>query len=399
MDKAAFFRRARTDCDGPLEGIRVIDVTTAWAGPMAACLLADLGCDVIRVDEPGKGGTHTPQDIPGTGRSFSHETVHRNKRSVSLDLRTASDVATVLALVATADIVVENFKPGTLDGWGVGYEDCRAVKKDIVYVSVSGWGQYGPWSDRPGYDPIALAASGWMSLNGSSDGPPVKAPTYLGDDLVALHAALAGLAALNHRNRTGEGQHVDVSLLDSVLYQSNGLPTLGATGVPLERWGSETGVAVPCATYACRDGHVYIAVALDAHWRRLTEVIGRPDLANAAGLRTNAERVANRGKANAPVVEWCRTRTTADVIAALTAVGIAVAPVNTYAEAVQQAHVREREVLVDVTLGNGTTAPLVAPAAKFSRTPTRIRRPAPDTGQHDREILGALGLKRSAPTE
>jgi formyl-CoA transferase len=238
-----------------------------------------------------------------------------------------------------------------------------------------------------------------MSLNGAPDGPPVKGPTYLGDDFAALHAALAGLAALNHRDRTGEGQHVDVSLLESVLFQSNGLPTLGATGVPIERWGSETAVAVPCATYGCRDGYVYIAVALDAHWRRLAAVIGRPELATAAGLRTNAERVANRDAANAPVAEWCRARTTEEVTAALDAVGIAASRVYSYEQAVELDHVRQREVLVDVTLANGTSAPLVAPAAKFSRTPTRIRRPAPTTGQHDEEVLEMLGTDRPPATE
>ncbi len=375
-----------------MAGVRVIDATTAWAGPMAACLLADLGCDVIRVDLPGQGGTHFPPDIPGTGLSWTHQTVNRNKRSLSVDLRTDKGKDLFLDLARTADVVIENFKPGTLARWGVGYEDCRAVKEDIVYVSISGWGQYGPWSERAGYDPAALAASGWMSLNGAPDGTPVKAPTFLADDLAALHASLSTMAALHHRDRTGEGQHVDVSLLDSILFQSDGLLTLGATGVPLRRWGSQVAVSVPCDTYACKDGYVYIAVALDSHWRRILDIMGRPELADAPGLATNAERIENRDAANAPVIEWCRDRTVHDVLEAVAGAGIVAAPVNTFEEAAAEPHVQERAMLSTVTLSNGTTAPITSPAAKFSRTPTSIRTPAPTTGEHTDEILASLGV-------
>jgi formyl-CoA transferase len=239
MDKADFYRRARHDRTGPMHGVRVIEATTAWAGPMAGCELADLGCDVVRIALPGtNGGTQWPPEIPGTGLSLAHQTANRNKRSVSLDLRVAEGRRVFLDLVAGADIVVENFKAGTLAGWGIGYEDCRAVKEDIVYVSVSGWGQYGPWSDRAGYDPAAQAAGGWMSLNGEPDGAPTKAPTFLADDLAGVHAALGALAALHHRNATGEGQHVDVALLDALLFQSNGLLSLGATDMDIPVWAA-----------------------------------------------------------------------------------------------------------------------------------------------------------------
>ncbi|MPY91708.1 MAG: CoA transferase [Acidimicrobiia bacterium] len=396
MDKAAFYRRARQGGDGPIEGVRVIDATTAWAGPMASCLLADLGCDVIRVDLPGQGGTHFPPDIPGTGLSWTHQTVNRNKRSLSLDLRTEKGKDLFLSLARTADVVVENFKPGTLAGWGVGYEECRSVREDIVYVSISGWGQYGPWSGRAGYDPAALAASGWMSLNGAPEGTPVKAPTFLADDLAALHAAMSTLAALHHRDRTGEGQHVDVSLLDSILFQSDGLLTLGGTGSPLRRWGSQLGVSVPCDTYECADGYVYIAVALDSHWRRMAQIMGRPELAEAPGLATNAERIEHRDEANAPIIEWCRKRPVEEVLEAVAGAGIVIARVNSYEEAAAEPHVRDREMLKTVTLANGTTAPITAPAAKFSRTPTTIRTPAPTTGQDTDDVLDMLGVDEAA---
>ncbi len=159
MDKGEFYREARGDLTGPLDGVRVVEATTAWAGPMAACLLGDLGADVVRIDLPGSTGLGWPPHIPGTDLSFADQTVHRNKRSLTLDLRAPADREVFLELVATADVMIENFRPGTLESWGVGWEACRRVKPDLVYVAISGWGLFGPWSDRAGYDPAALAAS------------------------------------------------------------------------------------------------------------------------------------------------------------------------------------------------------------------------------------------------
>jgi formyl-CoA transferase len=199
VDKSEFYARARDDLAGPVGGIRVLDATTAWAGPMVSCVLADLGCDVIHIDRPGGLGYQLPPILPGTGRSYLEQTVNRNKRSISLDLRAPEGRDIFLQLAGTADVIVENFKPGTLHSWGVGYSHCSAVNPGIVYVSVSGWGQFGPLAHNAGYDPAALAAGGWLSLNGTPDGPPVKAPTFLSDDLAGLHGAIGALAALRHR--------------------------------------------------------------------------------------------------------------------------------------------------------------------------------------------------------
>lgn len=393
MERAEFYRDAEPAVGGPLAGVRVADVTTAWAGPMGSCVLADLGCDVIRVEAPGVGGgMHVPPTIPGTTLSWANETVNRNKRSISLDLRVEAGRAVFLRLVATADIVLENFKPGTLASWGVGYEDCRRINPGIVYVSLSGWGQYGPASGQGGYDPVALAASGWMSLNGSPDGPPTKAPTYLADDLGGLHAAIGAIAALRYRDQTGVGQHVDVAMLDAILFQSNGLLTLGALGVPLPRWGNQVGVSVPCDAYPCRDGYLYLAVGLDTHWRKLAALIDRDELGRAPGFATNLERLENRDAVNAVVRNWCSTRTAEEAARLLTDSGLVAAPVRTFEEAAVDPHVAERGMLVDVTLSDGTTAPLTGPAAKFSRTPTTIRNGAPVSGTHTDEVLTELGV-------
>jgi formyl-CoA transferase len=393
VDKAEFFRDARRDLPGPLHGTRVIEMTRAWAGPMAGCVLADLGADVVRIELPGNREGQMAPEIPGTGLSWFRETVHRNKRSASLDVRVPEGRELYLDLVRTCDILIENFKPGTLDGWGVGYQDCRQVRPGLVYVSISGWGQYGPQAGQPGYDPVAQASSGWMSLNGNPDGEPTKAPTFVADDVAGLHAAIAALAALRHRDQTGEGQQADVSLLDCLLFQSNGFLTLAAGQVPLNRRGNETDFFVPCDTYACADGgHVYITVALDKHWRLLAEAAGRPDLAAAPGFASNRQRVANRDQVNAIVAQWCAQRPVAEVIAALDHRGVTVARVRDFGAAATDPHVLARDMLQETTLCNGSSAPLTGPAVKFSRTPVRVRRGAPAVGADTDEILDGAGV-------
>ncbi len=396
MEKAAFYRDALADTTGPLQGMRVVDCTTAWAGPMAGCLLADLGADVIHIDLPGATPPQSEPLIGGTSLNYVNQTVHRNKRSLSLDLRVPAGRDVFLALAATADVVIENFRPGTLEGWGIGFEHCRAVKADLVYVSISGWGQFGPWAERAGYDPAAQAASGWLALNGTADGPLVKAPTFLADDLAGLHGGLSALAALRHRDRTGEGQHVDVCLIDSLLFHSDGLLTLGATDVPMQRWGTQVNVTHPCELFPCRDGSVYLAVALDSHWRRLCEVIERPDLARAPGFGRNHERIQNRQQIDEVIAAWCAPLPVYEALGRLLEAGLVAAKLNTFAEAAREPHVVERDMLQPMTLWDGSVAPLTGPAAKFSRTPTRIRSAAPQPGDHTEEILAELGFDDAA---
>jgi len=390
MDAEEFFRDARAGSTGPLAGTRVLGVTKVWSGPLATCVLADLGADVIDVELPGGRDGEVPPVIPGTSLSWFRETVHRNKRSIGLDLRSADDRATFLRLVATADIVLENYKPGTLDSWGAGFQDCRAVRPDVIFVSVSGWGQYGPNQGLPAYDPVIQAAGGWMALNGEPGGAPLRAPTFLADELAGLHASIGALAALAHRARTGEGQHVDVSMMDSLLFSSSGLPTLAATGAEPQRWGNETDFVVPCSVYSCRDGHIYLAVALNKHWRALAELIGRAELARAPGYRTNPERLGNRKAINDLVAGWCRDRTLGECLALLSGQGLVVSPVRTLAEAVEDPHVAVRQMLQPTRLSDGSMAPLVGPPVKFSRTPTRIRHAAPVAGADTAEVLGEL---------
>ncbi len=388
MDKSAFYAKARDDVRGPLHGVTVVEATTTWAGPMAACILADFGATVIKVEHPqGEVARVLPPFLPDSKLTVAHETVNRNKQNVSLDLRLPQGREIFLKLCQRADIVIENFKPGTLASWGVGYADVAAVKPDIVYVSVSGYGQYGPLSERPAYDPIAQNFCGWTSLNGEPEGGPTKAPTFLGDDLAGMHGALGALAALTHRNRSGEGQHVDVALIDGLLFQSNGNLTAGAVGVPLKRFGNQFAIAAPVNVYECSDGRIYAGVLLDSHWRALCGLMGCTHL---DGLR-NVERVERRDELDALMANWCRQFTADEAAEKLTTIGLAVTRVNTFAEAARHPHVAARDMLQPTRLSDGREVPLTGPAAKFSRTPTTIREAAPTLGQHNADIYGELG--------
>jgi formyl-CoA transferase len=397
MEKAEFYREARTDVAGPLAGIRVLEATTTWAGPMCACVLADLGADVIKVELPGgEVNRHLPPFIKEDPPiSPWHATVNRNKRCMTLDLRKEDEKKILLDLAARSDIVVENFRPGRMDHWGVGYEGVKAVKPDIIYVSISGWGQFGPEHDRIGYDPLAQAVSGFMSLNGSVEGGPTKAATALADDLGGLHATIGALAALAHRQRTGEGQHIDVSLLDVMLFQSNGALTLGALGRNLPRMGNEYVICAPANAYPCRDGEVYVGVILDSHWKVLAKTIGRPELGDDPDFATTFARIERRDDVNRILGEWVAVRTVEEVVEQFTREGVAAAPVKTYVEAAQDPHVQARDMLQTTLLEDGTEAPITGPPVKFSRTPTRVRTGPPAAGAHTDEILRELGISKA----
>ena len=388
MEKADFYKNARLDRNGPIDGISVLDVTTTWAGPMAGCVLADLGADVIKVEHPnGDVGRRLLPKLPGRDLGIPAETVHRNKRCITLDLAKPKGRDLFLQLAADVDVVIENFKPGTMTRWGVGYEEVRAAKPNIVYVSISGFGQFGPLSHLPGYDPVAQNFSGWTSLNGAPDGGPTKAPTFLGDDLAGLHGAIGALAALRHRDATGEGQQVDVALVDSMIFQCNGQLTAGASGIEAQRWGNQFNLATPVNLYPTLDDIVFIGVLLDSHWVEMCSMIGSESL-STLGLM---ERLERRAEINAALGEWCAQHTTADILRACAERGLPATAVNTFAQAADHEHVRARDMLQEVPLSDGQIAPLTGPAAKFSRTPTQIRSPAPVIGQNNTDILQGLG--------
>ncbi len=395
MQKTEFYADARRDLAGPLAGVRVLEATTTWAGPMCGCILADFGADVIKVEHPaGEIARRSPPMLPGTQPplSFMHATVNRNRRSLSLRLSHERGREIFLGLAERSDIVIENFRPGTMSSWGLGYAEVRKRREDIVYVSISGYGQFGPDHQRVGYDPLAQAASGFLSLNGEPEGEPVKSPTFLADDLAGLHAALATLAALRHRDQTGEGQQIDVALLDCMLFQSTGYLTLGAMGVDLPRLVNEFRIAAPARTYPCRDGSVMAGVLLDSHWKLLARLIERPELADHPDFATAPARIARRKEVDKIVGDWIVERDVAEVVSAFERSGIPAAAVRSYGEAARDPHVEERDMLQPVGDAHGNAVPVTGPAAKLSRTPTRVRTAAPDLGSQNSEILTELGI-------
>ncbi len=392
MHKHEFFEDARDDLTGPLAGVRVLEVTSTWAGPMCGVVLADLGADVVKVEIPSGDVARSIIPIPDSEISVMHATVNRNKRSLAIDMTRPEGKQVLLDLAAEVDIVVENFKSGVLARHGLGYADLAAVKPDIVYVSVTGWGQFGPNHEAAGYDPLAQATSGFMTINGSPDGPPTKAGSFLADDLGGLHGAIGAIAALRHRDQTGEGQYVDVALLDAMLYQTDGMPTLGSIGVQPARWGNEFGFAVPADVYDCSDGPVYAGVLLDDHWKRLAVILGQPELAENEAFATVEGRAQNRDVCNMLLGGWLAERTRDEAIEVLRDAGLAIAKVQSFVDVVEDDHVRERDMLQSVTHHDGTTVPIVGPSWKFSRTPVRIRTAAPALGQDTDAILSELGL-------
>ena len=396
IDAKDFFREARDDLDGPLDGVRVLEVTSTWAGPRCGCLLADYGADVVKIELAGSPDVahrlppfleHADPPV-----SFFDAAVNRNKRNIALDLKRPAGRDVFLELARDADIVVQNYRPGRMADWGCGYEHVRAVNPDIVYVSISGYGQYGPYATRAGYDPTAQAMSGLMWLNAVGDDPPMKTPIYISDELAGLHAAFAALAALKHRDARGEGQHIDISLVDATVASCTGQPTLAANGLPTPRLGNVYPFGAPADVYPCADGWLYAGVLLDTHWVKLSALIGRPEMGTHPDYATMPARVARRAELDKILGDYCASRTRDEVIKEMIGIGLAVGKILTPAEMVDDPHIQARETIQSARQPSGREIRMEAPPAKMSRTPVRIRRAAPQHGMDTDEVLEAAGF-------
>jgi formyl-CoA transferase len=395
-DRAAFFREARHDLSGPLDGVRVLEVTSTWAGPRCAGMLADYGADVVKIELPGSPDVahRLPPILESADPklSFFDAAVNRNTRNIVLDLKQPAGRDAFLELARTADIVVENYRPGCMAEWGCGYEQVRKVKPDIVYISISGYGQFGPYSTRAGYDPQAQAMSGLMWLNAVGDAPPMKLPIYISDELTGLHAAFAALAALKHRDARGEGQHVDVSLIDATIASCTGQPTLAAQGIPTPRLGNTYPFGAPANVYQCRDGWLYAGVLLDTHWVKLSALLGRPEMGLDPDYATIPARVARRAELDDMLAAFCGERTRDQVISEIAAIGLSVEKIFTPAEMVADPHIQARETIQAVAQPSGAIVRTEGPPAKMSRTPVKIRRAAVPHGTDTDEVLSAAGF-------
>ncbi len=395
VDSGSFFRDARGDLDGPLHGVRVLEVTSTWAGPRCAGMLADYGADVVKVELLGSPDVahrlppfleHADPPV-----SFFHAAVNRNKRNIALNLKMPRGIEILLDLTREADIVVESFLPGRMAEWGCGYEHVRAINPDVIYISISGYGQYGPYCKRPGYDPQAQAMSGLMWLNAVGDEPPMKAPIYFSDEVTGLHAAFAALAALRYRDAYGEGQHVDVSLLDATVASCTGQPTLAAQGLPTPRLGNLYPFGSPANVYPCRDGWVYAGVLLDTHWVKLSELLGRPELGTHPDYATISGRIARRGELDQMLADYCQARNRDQVIDAIAGIGLSVEKILTPGEMINDRHIQAREVIQAARQPSGAIVKTEGPPAKMSRTPVRVRRAAAPHGWDTDEVLKTAG--------
>jgi crotonobetainyl-CoA:carnitine CoA-transferase CaiB-like acyl-CoA transferase len=386
---------------GPLAGLRVVDLTVMLSGPYCTMLLADLGADVVKV-EPPKGdltryaGPFRDDDELHAYGGYFHS-INRNKRSIVLDLKDERGRAVLERLAAGADVLVENFRPGVMDRFGLSYEHLRERNERLVYASIRGFGDprtgESPYVDWPAFDVTAQAMGGFMGITGTEDGEPLKAGPGIGDIFPAALAALGIVSAVRHAALTGVGQYVDVAMYDGVLalcerivYQHS-----YAGEVPAPQ-GNTHPLLCPFDVFATSDGWVSIAAPTDNHWRALCETMGRPELADDERYRTNYERAQHAGEVRAAVREWTSARSSDDVLRALGG-RVPVAPVNRVDDIFADPHVHAREMLVEVEQpGSARPVTLAGSAIKLTETPAGVRRRAPLLGEHTDEILAEVGL-------
>ncbi len=368
-----------------LEGLRVVDMATVFAGPGAAKYLADFGAEVVKVESPTGDGTRGMGWLdPDDGLSYAWKVLGRGKRAVVLDLKTDGGLAAMRRLIDTADVLVENLRPGTIERLGLDPDDLLARNPGLVVLRVTGFGQTGPYASRPGFATMAEAMGGFAALNGEPDGPPLLPPIALTDEVAALVGAFAVLTAVHHRDRTGEGQVVDVNLLESMLQMMGPLPSAWAELGELQpRLGSGIPYSVPRGTNQCGDG-VWLAVSTSAE-SVAQRVLGLLDAGDDPRFTDFAGRVAHRVELDTLLGEWIGARDSATVLAAFEAADAAIAPIYTMEELLEDPHVVARESVMEV---DGVRMP--GPVARLSRTPGRIRHAGRSLGADTEAVLGSI---------
>jgi crotonobetainyl-CoA:carnitine CoA-transferase CaiB-like acyl-CoA transferase len=385
-----------------LSHVRVLDLSRVLAGPWASQVLADLGAEVIKVERPGAGdetrgwGPPWLRDAHGaeTRASAYFASTNRGKKSITVDVSRPEGQAIVRRLARRADILLENYKVGALARYGLGYDDLAAENPGLVYCSITGFGQDGPYRNRAGYDFLIQGMGGLMSITGEPDGPPVKVGVAVTDVLTGMYAATAVLAALAHRERSGRGQHVDLALLDvQVAMLANQAESFLVSGRPPGRLGNAHPSIVPYQAFATRDGHIVLAVGNDGQFARFCEVAGRSELARDARFATNAARVQHRAELVAALAPILAGRASGAWIDALEAAGVPCGPINDLAEVFEDPQVRHRGLKVEVPDPRCGKVPVVASPIRLSRTPVRHDTPPPALGEHTREVLvDVLGM-------
>ena len=393
---------------GALSGLRVIDMSRVLAGPWAGQLLADLGADVIKIERPGTGddtrawGPPYLRDTDGnpTSESAYFLSTNRGKRSLCADLKTQQGQEVIRKLVKDADVLIENFRTGALEPYGLDYRALSAINPGLVYCSITGFGHTGPYSERPGYDALIQAMGGLMSITGERDelpgGGPVKIGVALSDIMAGLYATVGILAAVVERNTSGQGQHIDLSLLDvTAAALANQAVNYLVGGVVPRRMGSAHPSLVPYQTFKTSDGHCVIAVGTDRQFARLAELLGEPQWAEDVRFSSNDARVSHRAELVPSIAAIVLTDTTAHWLEALESAGVPCGPINNVEQVFEDPQILARNMKISLRHSLGGAIDLPGNPIRLSRTPPVYDRPPPLLGEHTSEILAIFGLSGS----
>ena len=383
---------AWVEAAGALAGLKVLELGQLIAGPFAAKTLADFGADVIKIEPPDGGDPLRKWRLLKDGTSVWWQVQSRNKRSVALDLKTPEAQDVVRALALEADVLVENFRPGALEGFHLAPADLMAANPRLIVLRISGYGQSGPYRDKPGFGVVAEAMGGLRHLSGEPGRTPVRVGVSIGDTLAALHGVIGVLTALHERAKSGRGQVVDVALYEAVFNcMESLLPEYSAFGAVRGPAGSALPGIAPSNAYACCDGYALVAGNGDSIFKRLMKAIGRDDLAADPALADNTGRVARVEEIDAAIGAWTAGRSVAEVLAALDAAAVPAGRIYTVADIAQDPHYAARGMLHSVTLDDGSVLTVPGVVPQLSRTPGGHRRNAPALGQDTADVLRALG--------
>ncbi len=382
-----------------LDGVRVVDLTRVLAGPYCTMLLGDLGADVIKVELPGRGDDTRQWGPPFTasGESAYFLAANRNKRSLTLNLKSERGLEILKQLIADSDVLIENFKAGTLEGWGLGYGQLQALRPGLIYCTITGYGTTGPYRDRPGYDFIVQAMGGLMSVTGPADGEPTRVGVAIADLASGIFACNALLAALFARERTGAGQQVDISLLDcQVALMSYVASNYLISGQPTKRFGNAHPNIVPYQAFKAQDGHFAFAAGNDFQWQKFCREVDQTQWITDERFATNPDRNRNRDKLVELLDELFSQRPVAEWIALCDRIGLPAGPINGMEAVFNDPQVLAREMLQQVDHPLDGTINLVGPPLKIPTSPATIRRAPPTLGQHTDEVLAELGYDPGA---
>jgi crotonobetainyl-CoA:carnitine CoA-transferase CaiB-like acyl-CoA transferase len=384
------------DNRGALKDVRVVEMGSLIAGPFCGQLMGDMGAEVIKVEPPGAGD---PMRVWGSGEPVWWEVIARNKKSVSIDLRKPEGQALARRLIARADILVENFKPGTLEGWGLDPVALRRDQPGLIVVRMSGYGQDGPYSTRAGFGGIAEALGGWRAIVGEPDRPPSRMGVSIGDALAATYGCMGALAALHHREKTGEGQIVDSALYEAVLQVMESLvPEYSVAGVVRQRSGSFLPGIAPSNVYPCRDGEFMIGANNDGLFARLAKAMGQPELAADPRYATHRARGDNQVELDALIERWTKTLSVDAIEALMIEAAIPAGRVYRAPDMLEDPHFAARQAILDVPHPRWKNLKMQNVFPKLSATPGAVRSIAPQSvGEHNAEVLGGLlGLTEAA---